>query len=259
MCLLSYAPAHVRWNPEHLKTALKSNPHGWGFMGKTASGDMLVAHGMTEAEMLLALPSFQDLEACFHARYATHGLKTVNQCHPYKVLGDLHMAHNGIFNIPTPDPSKSDTWHMARRLGSLGPDGLTELLTNDTKLAEYSKAVGCNKIVFMSPTIETIIVNADLGHYVDGVWMSNNAYKPHVWDKGGITTFTPKKVTSIVKTGYDMHPVDMLDSWLEAEKPWALIRADIEQSAPTASLAVEMLVKRLKDLEESTEYDLTAY
>jgi glutamine amidotransferase len=57
--------------------------------------------------------------AMWHARFATHGTTTVDNCHPFKVGNDSHtyLAHNGILPIVEPQgDSRSDTRIFAEDL-----------------------------------------------------------------------------------------------------------------------------------------------
>jgi hypothetical protein len=252
MCLLSSKPANVQWNIEHLKESLKTNRDGYGLIG-IREGVIQRSYGTTEIELIGHLPKYQDIEAIFHARYATHGTKTKDQLHPYRVVGSIFMAHNGIFNIPTPDATKSDTWHMARRLGSLGHEKLIAGLQNPEWIKAYEEMIGTNKVAFIEPTVGVVIANKQLGHEVDGVWMSNNSYKSYVYDKGGASNYWPpvKKYTPADFDNWTyMHPDDMLDSWMEEEHPWSLVNGDITVEPLVATSAIIALLKKLKAYEK---------
>jgi hypothetical protein len=270
MCLLSVKPASAKWNSEHLKQSLVSNRDGWGMIG-IRKGRLFWRKGFDVASMLEALPLFQDVEAIYHARYATHGTKTLDQLHPYKVVGDIHMAHNGVFDINTPDISKSDTWHMARRLGSMGYDALLSCLSDPEWIKELGKSIPGNKIAFINPKTGVVIVNEHLGHIVDGVWMSNAGYKPNIFDKGGITTYKPLPVPKPVSLAdysfgdlpsyFDISPEEMVASWLESRSPRYMIAADISTSSDVVVDAIMLLMKEfvpqdekamLEDIYEST-------
>lgn len=247
MCLLSWKPANVRWNHVHLTEALKTNKDGFGFVS-LIKGKIVTSKGTNVGELLAALDLHNEHTSIFHARWATHGTKTVDQLHPYKVVGDVWMAHNGVFSIATPDATKSDTWHMARRLGSLGEAKLVAAIQNPEWMKEYEKIIGSNKVSFIHPSFGIITANENLGHVVEGVWMSNNSYKPSTWDRGGVTTYYPAKNTH--QPSSLLQPVDILESWIDDKHPWSLILEDMKTEPYKTASAVQILVDRIRMYEQ---------
>lgn len=243
MCLLSCKPTEVQWNIEHLKQGIKQNRDGWGLMG-IKEGKLWWSKGFTEAELEEALPFYQDLEALFHARWATHGTKTRDQIHPYGVVDDIYMAHNGVFDIKITDETKSDTWHMAQELALMGRKSLVYRLTKSRFwLDTYGKQIGTNKVAFISPAFGTVIVNKHLGHDVDGVWMSNSSYKSYYWDKGG------KSVESTTTLHDHFLVEDMLESWMYGAD--YLVAADVTTDPKNAIRAIKLLLKKYRELEDA--------
>jgi hypothetical protein len=201
---------------------------------------------MQTSDLELALPRFQSIPAMFHARYGTHGTKTLDQVHPYRVVGDIYMAHNGIFDIPTPDKTKSDTWHMARRLGCHGASRLENLIQSEPWRQVFGEHIGGNKVSFISPSFGIITINEHLGHDVNGVWMSNDTYKPRVWDRGGSTYSGSGFYSSF---GKDIEVEDMLSSWLCAGATTrSLLAADLVTNRERAIDTVMHLIELYEDL-----------
>lgn len=250
MCLLSYKPADKKWDVEHLKQGLLQNRDGWGLIGIFGE-ELQYSKGFEAEELKEMLGHFQGVPAVFHARWATHGTKTINQVHPYKVINDIYMAHNGIFNLNITDDTKSDTWHMARLLEALGYEELLSLIENETWKTEYAKAIGTNKVAFINPTLGVTLINEHLGHWVDGVWMSNNSYKPYQWDKGGKTVSSGSIAIPVLEAD------ELLESWLASESPARLIEADLAFNNVAAIDALEYLIRDYTILyNEQFEYAL---
>lgn len=238
MCLLSTKTKEQVWKVEDLLESLGSNPDGFGFAGITEEGGIRVAKGFTDKELKATLPLFQDLQAIFHARLATHGSRDASQLHPYRVIDELYMAHNGIFNIPTPDRTKSDTWHMARRIASLGADGVTNLLTNPEAFKKFEDLIATNKVAFIHPEIGIKIANKELGHEgPGGCWYSNDSYKSFVYTKSN-ANFEP--------FGWAYTADEMLRNWLNEGPAYLreMIIDDLMTDPEVAAAAIVKLVNR---------------
>jgi len=82
-----------------------------------------------------------------HFRWATHGVVDLENCHPFEIGGGAHLAHNGILNVETPDPTKSDTWHFA---DALRQEGIGEHFAHRKVRRAFARLVGPhNKLAVM--------------------------------------------------------------------------------------------------------------
>lgn len=189
MCLIVSRPAEAIFPIEQLEVAHFSNPHGVGFMWpgrsrlqteKIASPENFNQVGDLY-ESVLKRSAGKPL--AIHFRWATHGLKDMENTHPYKVLDkkksgmDLYMMHNGIIpRVGTYDSDFSDTWHYVH-------DHLLGVLTDypDIIWAEWfqdeiGKAIGANnKLLFMDNEGKQAFINYKQGHLAQdtGCWLSN--------------------------------------------------------------------------------------
>jgi len=107
-----------------LENSALNNPHGFGFAIVISGENRIHAERTMNADT--SINRFLELRAQYpqdyalwHARLATHGSTTVDNCHPFKVGGDerTYLAHNGILPIlePTGD-LRSDTRIFAEDL-----------------------------------------------------------------------------------------------------------------------------------------------
>jgi glutamine amidotransferase len=125
--------------------------------------------------------------AMFHARYATHGVKNEDNCHPFKVPSnpETYLAHNGILDIDIKAGDKrSDTRVFAE--DTLPAMGGVTALDDDHVWTMVSKwATGSKLVIFtLDPAAkeQCYIVNETAGHWDnDGMWWSNNTYKQSTW------------------------------------------------------------------------------
>lgn len=186
MCLLMVCEPHHTPKREQLMTATCKNPHGFGYA--IVAGDKIISNrGMSAKkitdEFLRMREQYPDGYAMWHARYATHGVKNELNCHPFKVGGsDLtYLAHNGMLDIKPADGDKrSDTRIFSEDwLPSIG--GVTALDNPYTfemmsAWADYNKI--CVLTVDPKAEYQMYLINSHLGHWVDGIWWSNDGYKP---------------------------------------------------------------------------------
>jgi hypothetical protein len=122
--------------------------------------------------------------AMWHARYATHGVKNEQNCHPFKV-GDsdlTYLAHNGMLDVTIEHGDRrSDTRVFAEDV--LPKIGGVSALDDDTIWSMVSKWASGNKIAVLTldPSAKHgfYLINENLGTWDDeGVWWSNASHKP---------------------------------------------------------------------------------
>jgi glutamine amidotransferase len=192
MCLLVVSSPNSTPRKKDLQNASCNNPHGFGY-AVIAGNKIITGKGMNSKkiikEFLEVRKKYPNSYAMYHARFATHGVKNDENCHPFKVGGsDLtYLAHNGILDVHIePTDKRSDTRIFAEDiLPSMG--GITAL-DNPNLYSIIEKWSSGNKIaVFtLDPNAEydCYIINEDLGHWDnEGNWWSNDGYKPSAYSK----------------------------------------------------------------------------
>lgn len=190
MCLLVVASPNSTPKKKDLECASCNNPHGFGFAVITPNG-IVTGRGMSAKKIIKRFlevrKEFPSSWAMFHARYATHGVKNEDNCHPFKVPSnpDTYLAHNGILDIDIKAGDKrSDTRVFAE--DTLPAMGGVTALDDDHVWAMLSKWSSGSKLVIFtldpSAKEQCYIVNENAGHWDnDGMWWSNNGYKPTTW------------------------------------------------------------------------------
>lgn len=185
MCLLCYYPPQVETNLDGLENSCLNNPDGFGWSALDAdTGILSTFHSMNADETISKFAKFREqnpeTHALFHARYATAGSISVDNCHPYQIGGGVNavLGHNGHLSVSIPKgDQRSDTRVFAEdllpeRIGSLD---------NKKRFRKLEKWAGGSKFVILNadPRLKkpVYLVNADLGHWFDGVWYSNSDYK----------------------------------------------------------------------------------
>ena len=190
MCLLVVASPNSTPKKKDLECASCNNPHGFGFAVITPNG-IVTGRGMSAKKViknfLEVRKEYPSSWAMFHARYATHGVKNEDNCHPFKVPSnpDTYLAHNGILDINIKAGDKrSDTRVFAE--DTLPAMGGVTALDDDHVWNMLSKwSAGSKLVIFtLDPSAkeQCYIVNESAGHWDnDGMWWSNNGYKPTTW------------------------------------------------------------------------------
>lgn len=202
MCLLLVASPNATPKKADLECASCNNPHGFGYAIITPDG-ILTGRSMSSRklikEFLEVRKQYPNSYAMFHARFATHGVKNEENCHPFQVGGreDTYLAHNGVLDVKIAGGDKrSDTRVFAEDI--LPSIGGISALDDDNVLGMVSKWASGNKLVIFTldpaAKYDCYIVNEELGHWDnDGIWWSNNTYKKSTWPSYGSATHSPVK------------------------------------------------------------------
>ena len=190
MCLLLVCSPNSVPKKSNLQTSACNNPHGFGYAIITPNG-IVTGKGMSAKKTInkfLALrKQYPDSYAMFHARYATHGVKNEDNCHPFKVSGqpDTYLAHNGVLDVHiNAGDRRSDTRVFAEDI--LPAMGGVTALDNDNVWTMVSKwALGSKIAIFtLDPNAkdQVYIINEKSGHWDnDGIWWSNYTYTDTKW------------------------------------------------------------------------------
>ena len=124
MCMLCVVPPNVIPSREKLENSALNNPHGFGFAIAIPSEKRIHVERTMNADtsinrFIKMRGLYPEGYALWHARFATHGTTTVDNCHPFKVGKDerTYLAHNGILPIIEPQgDNRSDTRIFAEDL-----------------------------------------------------------------------------------------------------------------------------------------------
>ncbi|MBF6215071.1 hypothetical protein IU487_29135 [Nocardia puris] len=184
---MTFIPASVAPDPAALRHGAEANPHGHGF-AVIAGPAIVTGHGMNAEEVidLFARVRAQHSRgpALFHSRYATHGIRTVDNCHPFSLGGDKRtvLAHNGVMPKrvhPGPYDWRSDTRIAAEDYLPRQPFGSIDTHKGFRGLESW---LGSSKLLILTvdPTFDqqVYLLNESKGHWDSGIWYSNRSYLP---------------------------------------------------------------------------------
>lgn len=187
MCLIIANPQCAPVPKDHIVNAFATNHDGFGIMwADPKSGHLKVIRGMFGVELiesLFARMTKNSTPYVAHFRFATHGTKNSDNCHPFAVsgqaLGGIGMVHNGTLSGGEwRAPKKSDTALLADmisedlRSSKYEPEHLFEIEAPPV-VSRYGRSIGSDKLVFMNGLGEINIVNSKNGTWKEQVWYSN--------------------------------------------------------------------------------------
>lgn len=195
MCLALLAKQGSRVSHRLMRRAWENNPDGAGLM--YADGGRLHVQRFMNSEndvwraykALLDSDGRQAVDVVLHFRFATHGLCTEDNCHPFLVHSGLGLVHNGIIYI---DQEKGDTRSDTRAfcedyLAKLSPD--FHLDPGTCSFLEGMKTLDGSKLILLDEQGRHRIINESLGFWQGGVWFSNrtgherSAWGRHYWPR----------------------------------------------------------------------------
>lgn len=184
MCLIIANLNATTIPAEHISNAYGNNPHGFGVMW-AENRKLKILRGMYSLNTVHAVIrsiEARNLPFVAHFRYATHGTKNAENCHPFFVadeFGGIGMVHNGTLLGPEwKTENASDTNILSRVIGKhlVKGDFTADDLFSETDTVigiPYGKALGSDKLVFMSGEGDVSIYNEKNGHMIEGRWYSN--------------------------------------------------------------------------------------
>ena len=250
--MLCVIPPGVTPDRDKLENSALNNPHGFGFaIAVPSENRIIVEKSMNPDEsinrFLAQRAIYQDGYAMWHARYATHGSRTLENCHPFAVGHDdrTYLGHNGILSIEIPDKDdRSDTKVFAEellpRLGgvtALDDDYIWDMLQEYTSGSKVC-------VITVDPAAKhpMYLLNADAGkEHETGVWWSNDTcnlgYASYAkagassryagWygdydDEHSWARYNKKPTTTVIqdKTGEEMQECFNCSAWISEAEIW---------------------------------------
>jgi predicted glutamine amidotransferase len=251
MCLLVVCKPNAIPKREELTEGACANPHGYGFAmiidGKIFRYRTMSARKAV-SKFIHMRQQYPQGYAIWHARYATHGVKNEDNCHPFQVGDDVDtvLAHNGVLDtFIGKDDKRSDTRIFAEdTLPKLG--GVCALEDENLYRMIEGWASGSKiAVLTTNPNAEyqLYLINERLGTWDDnGVWWSNSSYKRSTYSPKTYYSPTPTATTS---------PTNEADYVLEQEYyNDLLLQADEDTLVIDQCPSCEALV----DIDRSAEY-----
>jgi hypothetical protein len=185
MCLLTYFQPGAQPNVKHLAAGAASNRDGHGYA--IVDGTTLFVRKSLDPGPLIA--EFEQLRrehpsgpAIFHSRFATGGVRTTYNAHPFTAGADklTVLAHNGVLWSPPSGERRCDTRMFAE---GMFPVSFSELDHFRLRVT-MERWLGGNKLAVLTVNPKysqtAYLFNEDAGRWVqapDGaIWYSNSSY-----------------------------------------------------------------------------------
>lgn len=185
MCIIIQQPEGHSFLDEDIRDFYEHNPHGFGIMHhdgrQTRTGRWLVRDADDAVRLYRR---YADGRACvLHYRWATHGPKTKDMAHPFRVGPTVHVVHNGVLR-GWGSAHESDTAHYVREVlaPTVGVD--PGILEHQRFRRELEANVRGSSLVFMDAGGRVTRVGSDGVDY-DGCWYSNTYAWTHPDDRRG--------------------------------------------------------------------------
>lgn len=207
MCLLIWKPENKEIPFEYLQEADRNNPHGCGISWADGKNTFIEKGELWHAENIKEqLDKIGKAPAIVHFRFKTHGDRTVENTHPFRLPKGWSAAHNGIIQSMECKDGESDTRAFLRN--SVSP--IIDYISEPDIKEMLEKKVGIyNKLAFLHATGEHIIINEKQGHWKDGVWYSNYGYKKPTYEYQNYTKRPPTPT---------LPPYKPYTPWMEFDK-----------------------------------------
>lgn len=251
MCLLVVCKPNAIPKREELTEGACTNPHGYGFAmiidGKIFRYRTMSARKAV-SKFIHMRQQYPQGYAIWHARYATHGVKNEDNCHPFQVGDDVDtvLAHNGVLDtFIGKDDKRSDTRIFAE--DTLPKLGGFRALEDENLYRMIEGWASGSKIAVLTANpdaqYQLYLINERLGHWDDnGVWWSNSSYKRSTYSSKTYYSPAPTATTS---------PTNEADYVLEQEYyNELLLQADEDTLVIDQCPSCEALV----DIDRSAEY-----
>jgi len=214
MCIAVYKPEGKVLSLATLKECYTSNPDGAGFM-YAENKKLHIEKGFFSFQTFYdAFKKHENKQAVVHFRIKTHGKIDTANCHPFAVNNAIGFVHNGVIS-GYGDADFSDTVRFNEKiLRPLVSKWGNLALFQDPIIELLEGRIGYSKLVFLDRHGNHKIMNEHKGVWDDGIWYSNDSYKPYVapvtswyntkydW-KSNVTTIKPKALpkAKVVEVG----------------------------------------------------------
>lgn len=179
MCIAIASKKNTRIPKKYLAEGFKNNPHGAGYI--------YVEKGVVKIEKgFFSFRSFwksfrphQEKACVVHFRWATHGEKNKENCHPFSVIENtLAFVHNGQIHAMPKHDTFSDTHQFNEIVLKSVVYDRHDIINQKGFQFLMEEAIGAgSKLVFLNKSEDMVIVNEKAGEWINEIWYSNCTYK----------------------------------------------------------------------------------
>ena len=176
MCLIIYSPTGVLVERTVFDHAQQMNPDGLGVMSARGVRKFFGRTARRRAWRHLRQLAASRVPHGIHFRFATHGVVTRQNCHPfYASNSDAVVMHNGVIGLTAVAATslRSDTSIFVEKFMSCAPG------PEDSSYERYYRSIGMvigswnTLLVFHTLTETFTICNEHSGEWIGDHWFSN--------------------------------------------------------------------------------------
>lgn len=269
MCMLCVVPPNVVPSRDKLENSALNNPHGFGYAIAVPQDRRIVTFRTMNADecinkFLEDRKRYLEGYAIWHARYATHGSNTVDNCHPFMVGDDdmTYLGHNGILPvIEYQQDDRSDTRIFAEELlptigGVTALDNpqvwnMLEDFTNGSKVAVLTVNPKAQHQLYLLHENKGMTDSS-------GVWWSNTSCYLETWySKYGASTYAKKAASMVDNTMCEEDD----EEWVSCEicgyfdEYWQLLKNGDDSYCPTCGSCFQCGTHKASDMCYNKSYD----
>ena len=182
MCIAIYKPADKNISKETLEICFENNSDGAGFA--YINTDHLGVRRLKIYKSMEFEPFYKQYERMtrlmpespflIHFRIKTHGMKDINNCHPFQVDNQCVFIHNGTISGVGSDIKKSDTRLFNEKVLKELPQGWQFRPALKILIEDF---IGMSKLVILNLDGEVSIMNESKGSWSEGIWWSNDSFR----------------------------------------------------------------------------------
>ncbi len=181
MCLAIYSRGDGDLLPtEWFNEAMRTNADGMGIVYIGDDGQFKVVKSLHRGDVIYGAYRYAHRagkDVLIHFRKATHGSKSVENCHPFYNGTDEVYVHNGILSFDEQPDDVVDSALFGERILSFLPTDWRNLPDIVSMVESF---IDWSKIVILRLDGDVTILNEHKGNWDKdkGLWFSNFTYKP---------------------------------------------------------------------------------
>ena len=179
MCLIVNKPAGYSLQKRAMRFAFHNNPDGFGISSFIPGEFFRLDTGITESfdEFWETAYQYSDLHQVIHLRYATVGQVSNKLIHPFEIIPNVYLFHNGTLKDFSHIPEgESDTSWFVQTV--LRPEFKKnpECFLDKKWVEKLAGGINGGRMIILRTDGKKAIINKYYGYQYGSIWFSNFNY-----------------------------------------------------------------------------------